>query len=484
VTACGSGTRLRRFTKYEILLGVLFLFTLPLSNPWVRGDGVGYYAFARAMLIDHRLDFTKDWQAANTRFRMNRTDAQGNVDLSQFTSTGHIDNHLSVGPAILWSPFLVAAHIGVRIFDRAGGHVPADGYSRPYRVAMALGTAIYGFLALLISFSLARRYVSEFSAFLAVLGIWTASSLPMYMYFNPSWSHAHSAFMVAVFLWYWNSTRTGRNWTQWLYLGLIGGLMMDVYYMNAVLLLLPLWESLGMYWRGLRGDDKESISRLFLGNMLFALMLVAAFAPTLISKKIIYGGYFQFGYTERWFWNSPAFFSVLFSSDHGLFSWGPILVLAAAGLFLLYRQDRILATYLIGVFFLYSYAMGCYENWTGLSSFGNRFFVSLTSLFVLGLASFFDWLSQVWQGRREAIVAASATGLLAIWNLGLMFQWGIHLIPARGPVSWRDVTYNQFAVVPREAVQIARSYLTHRRQLMDQIEQEDVRQFKTNHPAP
>jgi hypothetical protein len=474
----GSGTRLRKFTKYEILLAVLFLFSLPLSNPWVRGDGVGYYAFARAMLIDHRLDFTKDWRAANTSFRTGRTDAQGNVDAAQYTSTGHLDNHFSVGPAILWSPFLVAAHAGVLLYHKLGGHIPADGYSRPYRVAMAMGTAVYGFLALVISFELARQYVSEFSAFLATLGIWTASSLPMYMYFNPSWSHAHSAFMVALFVWYWLRTRARRSWAQWLILGAIGGLMMDVYYMTAVLLLLPLLDSLRGYWQSFPGDAEEPAPQLFGKNILFSLALMAAFTPTLASKKIIYGGYLTFGYTEHWFWKSPAFFKSLFSSEHGLFSWTPILILAVAGLYLLRRHDRLLATYLIGVFIVYVYAIGCYENWAGLSSFGNRFFVSLTSIFVLGLAAFFDWLGLIWTERSAAIVAVSATAVLALWNLGLMFQWGTHLIPARGPISWPEAAYNQFAVVPGESVQMAKSYLIRRGQLMDQIEQEDVRQLK------
>ncbi|HXQ27339.1 MAG TPA: hypothetical protein VN822_13095 [Candidatus Acidoferrales bacterium] len=66
-----------RFTKYERLLFLLFILILPVSNPWVRGDGVGYYAFARSMMIEHRLDFTKDWRAANTSFRMGRMDLEG-----------------------------------------------------------------------------------------------------------------------------------------------------------------------------------------------------------------------------------------------------------------------------------------------------------------------------------------------------------------------------------------------------------------------
>ena len=46
----------------------LFLLTLPLSNPWVRGDGVGYYAYLRSALIDHDLRFENDYLAANQSF--------------------------------------------------------------------------------------------------------------------------------------------------------------------------------------------------------------------------------------------------------------------------------------------------------------------------------------------------------------------------------------------------------------------------------
>jgi hypothetical protein len=470
---------LHRFTKYEALLVVLFLLTLPLSNPWVRGDGVGYYAFARSMLIEHRLDFTKDWLAANTSFRMDRTDAHGNIAPGEYTITGHLDNHFSVGPAILWFPFLAVAHGSVLLYDGLGGHVPADGFSRPYRVTMAVGTALYGFFALLISFLLARRYVPDRWAFLATLGIWFASSLPVYMYFNPSWSHAQSAFMVALFLWYWIRTRPARTWAQWIVLGAIGGLMMDVYYVSGVLLLLPLLESLGAYWKALQGSPGEPIVRLFLKNVVFAAMVFALFVPTLVSKKIIYGSYLNFGYRERWFWKSPAFFKASFSADHGLFSWTPILILAVAGLFILRRRERTLAWYLIALFAAYLYAIGCYQNWDGLSSFGNRFFVPLTSVFVLGLAAFFDGLERAWNEQRALIVSFSATVVFILWNLGLIFQWGTHLIPARGPISWRDTAHNQFAVVPAEATQAVKNYLTHRSQMMNRIEQEDVNQLKS-----
>ena len=94
-----------KLSRYEKILVLVFFLSLPLINPWVRGDGVGYYAFARAFLIQHDLNFTQDWLRANPSFRMGRTDAEGNILSTEYTPTGHVDNHFSIGPAILWSRF-------------------------------------------------------------------------------------------------------------------------------------------------------------------------------------------------------------------------------------------------------------------------------------------------------------------------------------------------------------------------------------------
>ncbi|MGB7284219.1 MAG: hypothetical protein WBE13_18285, partial [Candidatus Acidiferrum sp.] len=239
--------------KAERLLLVLFLLSLPILNPWVRGDGVGYYAFVRAPLIQHNLDFTRDYQEANTSFRENRLDENGQPVAKFRTPTGHLDNHFTVGPAILWAPFLLVTHAAVLLAREFGSSIPADGFSRPYRIAMALATAFYAFLGLLISFRLARKYVEERWALLATLAIWWASSLPLYMYFNPSWSHAHSAFVVALFLWYWHETRGSRTLWQWIVLGAIAGLMLDVYYANAMLLIVLVLEAFREYAAALRG---------------------------------------------------------------------------------------------------------------------------------------------------------------------------------------------------------------------------------------
>src|ERR1700686_1087500 len=43
--------------REERSLLLLFVLSLALLNPWVRGDGIGHYAFARAPLTETNSDF-------------------------------------------------------------------------------------------------------------------------------------------------------------------------------------------------------------------------------------------------------------------------------------------------------------------------------------------------------------------------------------------------------------------------------------------
>lgn len=473
-----------RLTNYQRLLAFIFVLTVPLINPWVRGDGVGYYAYARSLLIDRNLNFEKDWEHGNESFVMGRLDPAGHVLPSQYTRTGHIRNLWSIGASLLWLPFLVVTHAGVLVADKFGGHIEPNGFSSPYLISTALATSIYGFAGLWLSFSLARNYFDERWAALATLGIWWGTSLPVYMYFNPSWSHAHSAFSVALFIWYWHRTRDQRTIRQWILLGLISALMVNVYYPNGVFLLLPLIEAIPHYSNILkaRAETHNQFARLFLLHLLYVSVFIIGLLPTLISRQIIFGTALTTGYmpVRDWKWSSPAFWSVLWSADHGVLSWTPIVIVAVCGLLLFLRKDKPFAAKLIAATVCFYCVISFYPDWDGLSSFGNRFFISLTPVFVLGLAAFFDRLAEAWTARRSRVVAVAMTCAFMVWNLGLIYQWGTHLIPARGPISWRQAAYNQVAVVPVEATRTLKSYLTRRGRLMQHIEEEDVRQLKSS----
>jgi hypothetical protein len=474
--------------KRERLLLLLFLLSLPLLNPWVRGDGVGYYAFARAPLIEHSLDFQHDYQAANASFRGARLDENGLPKTIFRTRTGHLDNHFTVGPAILWAPFLLLAHAGVSLARAMGSQVAADGFSAPYRIAMAFGTALYGFLSLLLAFRLVRKYVDGRWAFLAALSVWWASSLPVYMYFNPSWSHTHSAFAVALFLWYWHETREQRTTRQWCILALIAGLMLNVYYANAMMLLVLAGEAGRQYLADFRDPTRSApaAGKFSARHLLFGAIVVVCLLPTFVTRSIVYGSPFESGYMplKDWSWGSPFLLAVLFSSNHGLFVWTPIALFAVAGLFLFWWCEPRAGTPILAAALAFYVFIACYPDWAGIASYGNRFFVSLTALFVLGLSVLLDRTAKLFRTPRTALAVASTfLACLILWNVAFMFQWGTHLIPARGPISWSEMIHNQFFVVPREISAKVQNYLFHRANLMRQIEDRDIEQMEQQ-PTP
>jgi hypothetical protein len=443
-----------RWTKYEKLLAVLFLLTAPMVRPWIHGDGRGYYAFARTVLFQHNLDFEWDWYHG---YETDPQVSEASFRAKYLTPNGHFANHWTIGPAILWSPWLMAARAVTPVVDKVRGtHFAGDGFSKPYMIAMALGTLFYGFLTLWISLRLVRKYVPEEWAFLAVLGIWMATSFTFYLYVEPSFAHTHSAFLTALFVWFWDHTREKRSWGQWLLLGAIAGLVVDTYYPNALIMILVAIESLEKYWAALRHRMLDTAARLAANNFLFAVAAFALFFPTLLTKKILWGSYFQTGYKQAWYWNSPAFLRVCFSS-HGVFSWTPILIPAVIGLFLLRRTDRKLSLATLATLFAFIYFIGCYQDWHAVPSFGNRFFVSFTVFFILGLGTVMKELATLCNKRRVLVPAAAAVGFFFVWNCGLIYQFAAHLFPQSGDVSWSQVIYNQVAVVPGQVAQLVRA---------------------------
>ena len=289
-----------RSSKYDKILLLIFLFTLPLTNPWVRGDGVGYYAFARSLLIEHDLDFKKDWLAANPNFRMGRVDANGTIVSGQYTSTGHLDNHFSIGPAILWSPFLVTAHLAVLSYDALGGHVAADGYSRALHFGHGAGNDVLR-VSRYLDFIPARSKVSS-----RTMGLLGGSGYLVCEF--PARVHVFQPVMVP------RSLRIHRcslrlvlgSHACYAHISAMGASRADRRTHDGCLLSErdPAFVSVaGIAWPSLE-RLRATHSRIrsvvyFWSNVIFAGAALVAFLPTLITKKIIYGSYLNFGYTEH-----------------------------------------------------------------------------------------------------------------------------------------------------------------------------------------
>jgi len=259
--------------------------------------------------------------------------------------------------------------------------------------------------------------------------------------------------------------------------------MVEVYYLDAIFLLLPLLELVrAAGWE--RRSGAVGWRRAATSGVMFAAAALVTLLPHFVVKGIIHGSPFATGYRDTFMWASPRLWQVGFSSEHGMFVWTPALLLATVGLGMFSLRHRRIGTALLVVFAGFYYAVASYQNWHGQSAFGSRFFVAFTSVFVLGLAELLDRTAAVAAARRPALAprALLVWGVclfpLVLWNIGFIFQWGVNLVPNRGPVDLSIVMRNQVSVVPRSLVGFLGRYLSNRDQATHEVELEDLAEVR------
>lgn len=440
------------------ILWVIFVLSLPLTTPLLRGDGNAYYAYLPTLFIDGDLEFANQYANADPKFLQNA----GNWERS---ATGLTVNKWPPGAALFWSPFFVAGHL-VTIGMRALGFaLPADGYALPNLWATALASVSYGFLGLWLSYRVALRFVAERAAVLAVLAIWFASSVPVYMYFLPFTAHAVALFTTALFVWYWLSLPPRCDDARQVALGVIGGCCAVVRYECAVVLLIAFADLALAAW------ERSARARV-LARSAGALVAGAALGllPLLATRALIYGDPVNTGYETELAghdWLHPRFVQLFFTSAHGAFSWTPVLLFATIGFVMFaYRRPR-LGIPLALPFAVLSYVTACWWG-TEMSSYGNRFFVSYSVFFVVGAAVLIDALLRVVSLR----MLATGAGALVAWNVLLIGQFGLGMVPRDSTMmerfSWRATVRNQLEV-PARLAREAGDFVGDRRRFMERI---------------
>jgi hypothetical protein len=159
-------------------------------------------------------------------------------------------------------------------------------------------------------------------------------------------------------------------------------------------------------------------------------------------------------------WLSPHFFQVLFSSQHGLFFWSPVLLLFLAGGLLLLKRQRSAGLVLLAAFVAQVYISGCVDSWTQAGAFGARRFVGATAIF----AAWGAFLLEAVEPRFRRAGIAAVASILILWNVSLMIQFGLGLMD-RKRLVWSQIVHNHLHEVPPRLGSVVSSYLFARERL-------------------
>lgn len=441
-------------------LVVLFVVLLPAVTPRLyASDEVQYFSYLRSVWFDADVSFENEYQYFYDR-GVARSAGFHETFLERQTETGKRLNFGTIGSAILWAPFYGVADIWAR-----AGFADANGFSRPYLLAVAVGSAVYGWLALLLAASIATTVVGSSPAtLLAPLAVWFGTPLVFYMYVAPPMAHACSAFSVALFVWIWLRVRTAWSAKGLAALGASAALMAMVREQDVFLVLGP---ALDLLW-GVAAR-RVPLDRVWRGGAAGA----AAFAVVFVPQALAYwslNGYLGPSrlVTRKMTWYAPHGLEVLGSPEHGFFWWTPLALVALLGLVAALaragaRGGAGVAHHrvLVGAFLLMVvsqvYVAGSVESWTVAGAFGQRRFVNLTVLLVVGVAALASWCRSRGWSRPCGVVLA----LCVWWNVGLMAQFGTGAMDRQRLEPWRNARYT-FITLPATLPSLVTRYLFDR----------------------
>jgi hypothetical protein len=402
-----------------LLVGVLGLMSLTLvygkrlNYPPIRSDGMGYYLYLPASLIDH--DLTLQTTIARS-FGGTRPEWAG---VNRIRETNRLLIKYPPGEAIMLAPFFLLAHALTLV-----SHVAeADGFSVLYQAAAALGGLCYVLVGLTVLRMLLEKSFSPLVVWWTLVVMVFGTNLFHYGTYDSIFSHAFSFCLFALFLYGVERWYTHPTVGSTIALAFVAGLITLVRPTNSVIVIFALlFEVDGR--AGLRERlrfFRRHANLLLAGGLVYAAVL----SPLLAYWKYITGHWIVFSYTgESFDFYHPQIFNVLFSVRKGLFFWSPALLLAAAGFFLMkkYKPAYVLPTLVFMPLNLYIIAS--WRDWAYGGSFGHRAFVESIAIFAVGYASLIQWASLA--SRRAVLIASTIFVLL---STRLMVEYWLGVIP-------------------------------------------------------
>ena len=382
-----------------VAIGVIFTAMYAASLIWlpkaggriIVGDATHHYVQLRSAVFDRDLHFRNEYE---TMYSL-RGNEPGAEWLYESTATGHVRNLMPIGPALLWAPgYLLVAAI-VWLGNLFGLAYPLDGYGRLFQAVPGLSGIAAATAGAWLTYRAAARLFGPGTAIWATLTIWLASSAIYYSLISPSYSHAASMFAVSAWWALWVSTAGRADAPRYALLGLLAGIAGLMRWQDVILIALPVLE---IVWH-LRANGART-ALVQLGAT--AAGTVVGFLPQMIVWTILYGAPFTIPQGPGFMrWAEPALIPVLFSDNHGLVSWTPVIALSLVGLFWLYRRSPLIGTGAILFVAISWYVNAAVADWWAGEAFGARRFVSCFPIFVFGLASIID--------RAKAKAAVGAT---------------------------------------------------------------------------
>ena len=297
------------------------------------------------------------------------------------TSNKKIETKYYSGTAILQTPFFYISHLLAKPLG-----FEANGFSKIYAYGLYFAGIIYVYLGLFFLFHFLKRHVSETISIIAVIIVFACTNLFYYSIDAPGMSHVYSFFVFSLIIYLTPKfiERTSA-FTSILYIALLM-LAILIRPTNLFIGIFPFVYNLNSF-----NEFPTRIKQLIKPRKDYLIAFLAAFAiaiPQLLYWKSISGNILNDAYKNETFsnWNSPKILEVWFSTNNGLFTYTPIVILFLIGIYELQKRHKALAIAILLTFLALSYIFASWWNWWFGCSFGARSFVEYYALLIIPFA--------------------------------------------------------------------------------------------------
>lgn len=408
---------------------LLFLLLIPTSiylsfdankypDKLIWSDMEGYYVYLPATVIYGGFDKV---QVRDTSY------------LRPLPGTNKIFTKYTYGTALLEAPFFLVAN---GLSGPMG--YPSDGHSAIYSYGLMMGGVFYMLMALLLLWSVVRRYFSRLATAVALGGLLFGTNLYYYTFFQPAMSHVYGFFLFAALLWLTEQVldRPERR-LYWALLGLASAWLVLIRPTNIVVLIYPLYR----WWQS-TPDRKAFLQRHIRRLALAAALGFLLFIPQLAYWKYMTGQFVTWSYTNEGFtyWKAPKLFKVLFGAWNGWILYSPIVLFPIAGIFTGLRRDALGERGMLLALAFATYLFGSWWAWWFGGAFGHRCYVEYYALLILPFAGIAEKLLRTKTGTT---VLFGLSAVFVYYNLGLTYHYVVSA-PWDGPdwtydSVWREI---------------------------------------------
>jgi hypothetical protein len=407
-----------------ILLTTLLIAFATRFNNWYwmpnHADAWGYYVYLPSIFIYNDLA-TLD-TAAEIRRQYNPGSLGavaghpfGLIEL-HWTDKGRAGIKYTSGVALLQSPFFGIGHLAAKLLG-----FKADGFSKPYMLALLFSAVLYPLLGLFFLEKTLRKYFEKQTVWFVCIALILGTNLLYFATVN-FMSHAYlfALYCLLIFTtdkWYADER---KGLIPVAFMGFLSGLISMIRPNEVICIVIPLfwsvtsWNDLTPRFSLLIEHRKAILLAIFMG--------VLAWSPQLVYWHWVSGEWFHDSYPDEHFdFLNSRIWDGFFNYKNGWLVWTPLMFLALSGVFFLSKFARCAVLPIVIFMPVHIVVIYAWWAWWYPNGFGSRAMVETYPLLAFPLAAMIE---QFQQNKRLKWIAFSAPLFFMGLNIFQTWQWG------------------------------------------------------------